>query len=38
MRLRELTDGLPPMDAEFAREVERERERLATETGRWPGS
>ena len=36
--LRELIDGLPPMDAEFAREVERERERLGAETGKWPGS
>jgi antitoxin (DNA-binding transcriptional repressor) of toxin-antitoxin stability system len=36
--LRELLDGLPPLDAELAREVERERERLGAEPGAWPES
>jgi antitoxin (DNA-binding transcriptional repressor) of toxin-antitoxin stability system len=36
--LRELLSGLPPLDAQFARDVERERERLGTETGVWPES
>jgi antitoxin (DNA-binding transcriptional repressor) of toxin-antitoxin stability system len=36
--LRELIDGLPPLDADFAREVERERELLGAETGEWPES
>ena len=36
--LRELIGGLPPVDADLAREVERERERLGAEPGAWPGS
>jgi antitoxin (DNA-binding transcriptional repressor) of toxin-antitoxin stability system len=36
--LRELIDGLPPLDADFAREVERERKLLGAETGKWPES
>jgi antitoxin (DNA-binding transcriptional repressor) of toxin-antitoxin stability system len=36
--LRELMDGLPPLDEDFAREVEAERARLGPETGAWPES
>jgi antitoxin (DNA-binding transcriptional repressor) of toxin-antitoxin stability system len=36
--LRALMDSLPPLDADFAREVERERELLGAETGEWPES
>ncbi|HTB69959.1 MAG TPA: type II toxin-antitoxin system prevent-host-death family antitoxin [Solirubrobacteraceae bacterium] len=36
--LRDLVDGLPPLDAEFACDVERERARLGIEPGSWPGS
>ncbi|HWX86595.1 MAG TPA: type II toxin-antitoxin system prevent-host-death family antitoxin [Solirubrobacteraceae bacterium] len=36
--LRALVDGLPPLDADYARELERERELLGAETGAWPGS
>jgi antitoxin (DNA-binding transcriptional repressor) of toxin-antitoxin stability system len=36
--LRELMDGLPPLDADFGRELERERELLGAETGQWPES
>lgn len=36
--LRELLNGLPPVDAGFAREVERERELLGAETGEWSES
>lgn len=36
--LRELMDGLPPLDENFASEVELERARLGTETGAWPES
>lgn len=36
--LRELIGGLPPLDAEFADEVECERERLDAEPGAWPES
>jgi antitoxin (DNA-binding transcriptional repressor) of toxin-antitoxin stability system len=36
--LRELVDRLPPLDAQFAREVERERTHLGAETGAWPES
>lgn len=36
--LKELIDGLPTLDAEFARDVERERARLGTEPGAWPES
>lgn len=36
--LRELMDGLPPLDEGFASEVELERVRLGTETGVWPES
>ena len=36
--LRELMNGLPPLDADFAREVERERGLLGVETGAWPES
>jgi len=36
--LRELIDGLPALDAQFAHEVTRERERLGTEPGKWPAS
>jgi antitoxin (DNA-binding transcriptional repressor) of toxin-antitoxin stability system len=36
--LRELIDSLPPLDADFAREVERERKLLGAETGAWPES
>jgi antitoxin (DNA-binding transcriptional repressor) of toxin-antitoxin stability system len=36
--LRELMDGLPPLDEVFASEVELERARLGTETGAWPES
>jgi antitoxin (DNA-binding transcriptional repressor) of toxin-antitoxin stability system len=36
--LRALIDGLPPLDADFAREVERERKLLGAETGAWPES
>ena len=36
--LRELMDGLPPLDEDFASEVELERARLGTETGAWPES
>jgi antitoxin (DNA-binding transcriptional repressor) of toxin-antitoxin stability system len=36
--LKELIDGLPPLDADFAREVERERKLLGAETGEWPES
>lgn len=36
--LRELMDDLPPLDENFAREVEAERARLGSETGAWPES
>lgn len=36
--LRELMDGLPPLDEDFASEVEQERARLGTEAGVWPAS
>jgi antitoxin (DNA-binding transcriptional repressor) of toxin-antitoxin stability system len=36
--LRELIDSLPPFDADFAREVERERKLFSAETGEWPES
>jgi antitoxin (DNA-binding transcriptional repressor) of toxin-antitoxin stability system len=36
--LRALIDGLPPLDADFAGEVERERKLLGAETGEWPES
>lgn len=36
--LKELMDSLPPVDPEFAREVERERKRLGAEAGKWPES
>lgn len=36
--LKELLDSLPPVDSEFAEEVERERERLGSEAGEWPAS
>ena len=36
--LRELMDGLPPLDEGFASEVELERARLGTEAGAWPES
>lgn len=36
--LRELMDGLPPLDDGFADEVEVERARLGSETGAWPES
>lgn len=36
--LRELMDGLPPLDEDFAREIETERARFSPETGAWPES
>lgn len=36
--LRELMEGLPPLDEDFAREVQLERARLGAETGVWPES
>jgi antitoxin (DNA-binding transcriptional repressor) of toxin-antitoxin stability system len=36
--LRELMDGLPPLDEDFASEVELERARLGAESGAWPES
>lgn len=36
--LRDLLTGLPPLDADFARAVERERELLGVEVGEWPES
>jgi len=36
--LRELLDGLPALDEDFASEVEAERERLGAEAGSWPES
>jgi antitoxin (DNA-binding transcriptional repressor) of toxin-antitoxin stability system len=36
--LRELVDSLPPLDADFASEIEHERELLGAETGEWPES
>jgi prevent-host-death family protein len=36
--LRELMDSLPPIDADFAPEVERERAQLGFEAGAWPQS
>jgi antitoxin (DNA-binding transcriptional repressor) of toxin-antitoxin stability system len=36
--LRELMEGLPPLDEGFAGEVEAERASLAPETGAWPES
>jgi antitoxin (DNA-binding transcriptional repressor) of toxin-antitoxin stability system len=36
--LRELMDGLPPLDENFAREVQAERERFGPESGAWPES
>ncbi len=31
-------DGLPPLDEDFAREIETERARFSPETGAWPES
>jgi antitoxin (DNA-binding transcriptional repressor) of toxin-antitoxin stability system len=36
--LRELMGSLPPLDADFAHEVEAERRLLGVETGAWPES
>ena len=36
--LRELMEGLPPLDEDFASEVQLERTRLGAETGEWPQS
>jgi antitoxin (DNA-binding transcriptional repressor) of toxin-antitoxin stability system len=36
--LRELMDGLPPLDENFASDLQQERARLGTETGVWPES
>ncbi len=36
--LRELMGSLPPLDADFARELETQRRRLGVETGAWPES
>ena len=36
--LRELMESLPPLDSNFARDVERERENLGAETGAWAES
>ena len=36
--LRDLFAGLPPLDPDFAREVERDRAQLGAETGKWPAS
>jgi antitoxin (DNA-binding transcriptional repressor) of toxin-antitoxin stability system len=33
--LRDLIAELPPFDADFASQVQRERERLGAETGKW---
>lgn len=36
--LRELMESLPPLDADFAHEVEHARASLGSETGAWPES
>lgn len=36
--LKDLLAGLPPLDADFADEVRRDREQWGVETGKWPAS
>lgn len=36
--LRDLLSGLPSLDSDFAREVERERALLGAESDKWPAS